>query len=262
MCTIVLLHQIRGDRSLVVAANRDEFYAREWDGPVILDHQGRSFGGRDIKGGSWMGVNKHGIFVGLTNQRTALPPPQNARSRGEIVVNALQCTSLKAVEALLKETNPSEYPEFNLAVGDSEGLFVVYARSDGMQIHWLNPGMHILTNDDLGSPKFPKAPLLAARIEPYIDQPWSEFQNTLQKSMATHDRPADSELVDDPYSPIPPELARELQSICIHTPLYGTRSATITAIHQRKVTDYLFAPGAPCVTPFASHLHQVPQPTY
>ncbi len=258
VCTIALLHQIRADRSLVVAANRDEFYAREWTGPLILDQQGRIFGGRDIKGGSWMGVNKDGIFVGLTNQRSALAPPANVRSRGEIVLNALECTSLDAIEELVNALNPSEYPEFNLAIGDGERLFVVYARHNGLQIHWLKPGLHILTNDHLLSPKFPKAKVLAGKIEPFLAQPWVEFERTLQTALGTHERPPTHELLDDPHSPLPTELAHELQALCIHTPFYGTRSSTITALDDHRVTDYLFAPGSPCVTTFANHSDSLP----
>jgi hypothetical protein len=36
----------------------------------------------------------------------------------------------------------------------------------------------------------------------------------------------------------------------VHTPVYGTRSASIVAIDEHATRSFLFADGPPCTTPF------------
>ena len=47
------------------------------------------------------------------------------------------------------------------------------------------------------------------------------------------------------------EILQALQAVCIHTPVYGTRSASIAAIAEREALHYLHADGPPCVAAFA-----------
>ena len=46
------------------------------------------------------------------------------------------------------------------------------------------------------------------------------------------------------------ETVRMLQALCVHTPIYGTRSATILMLSAGRVERYLHAAGPPCRTPF------------
>jgi hypothetical protein len=61
-------------------------------------------------------------------------------------------------------------------------------------------------------------------------------------------------LTEVPPSHLPPELARELTATCIHSELYGTRSASLIGLDHGRVAAYLHADGPPCVTPFVSKL--------
>ena len=71
MCTIVAIHGVRRDYPLVLATNRDEFYARGSAGPRRLLEQPSTVGGQDLRAkGTWMGVTREGVFVGVTNHRT------------------------------------------------------------------------------------------------------------------------------------------------------------------------------------------------
>ena len=55
---------------MVVVANRDEYYDRLTQGPHQLAHTPAIWGGRDTRaGGTWLGVNTHGLVIGLTNRR-------------------------------------------------------------------------------------------------------------------------------------------------------------------------------------------------
>jgi uncharacterized protein with NRDE domain len=67
--------------------------------------------------------------------------------------------------------------------------------------------------------------------------------------LADHAMPEPAQ-VPGPPAWMDPEIARRLQSLCVHTPAYGTRSATIAAVGLDGVMHYRFAPGPPCQTSF------------
>ncbi|MEZ4392697.1 MAG: NRDE family protein [Polyangiales bacterium] len=60
MCTIAALRGVHPEFSLIIAANRDEFYARAATPPAVASvrpRRQRGVGQRDVRaGGSWMGV--------------------------------------------------------------------------------------------------------------------------------------------------------------------------------------------------------------
>jgi uncharacterized protein with NRDE domain len=184
VCTIALIHRVRADEPLVVAANRDEFYARPATGPAVLDAERGVVGGRDHKGGTWMGFTRGGLFVGLTNQRTAAEPPADARSRGEIVLEALRRGAARPAIEWASSQDPASFPPFNLVVGDGERLWVLYARPQGWEIVELAPGVHVLANDRLESPWFPKAARLRERVRAVADAPWSALRDELALALA------------------------------------------------------------------------------
>jgi hypothetical protein len=45
-------------------------------------------------------------------------------------------------------------------------------------------------------------------------------------------------------------MLRNLHALCVHTPVYGTVSATQMFLGDGHVARYRFAQGAPCTTPF------------
>ncbi len=243
MCTIALLHRVRTDAPLVVAANRDEVLARPASGPLVLDAERGVVGGRDHRGGTWMGVTRAGLFVGLTNQRTREAPGPDAPSRGEVVLRALRAGSLRAALAALEACDPRDFPPFNLAVGDGERLLVGYARASGWEWVELAPGVHVLANDRLASPWFPKAERLRSLIAPSVALPWPTLRARLADALG--DTRVPDAFVPDPDSAEDHAFARALQAICVRTPGYGTCSATIAAVGDGRVREYRFAPGPP-----------------
>jgi uncharacterized protein with NRDE domain len=241
MCTLIALHGLREDRPLVVAANRDEFLDRHADPPDPLAPG--CLGGRDARGGTWLGVNLGGLFVGLTNQRTGRRPGPEAPSRGGLVSRALQAGSPAAAETLLAGL-ADDYPPFNMLFGDGERLVVAYGRPGrAVEIHDLPPGLFVLCNDRLGSPDFPKAARAAALARPLVDLPWEECAAGLRGVLADHALPGD---LPPSGLPLAPEILRGLQALCVHLPGYGTRSASLVALRPGEVLDYRFADGPPC----------------
>jgi uncharacterized protein with NRDE domain len=253
MCTIVALHGLRSDLPLVVAANRDEAYARPATGAIQLAPG--IVGGRDtLAGGTWMGVTHRGLVVGVTNQRTGKPPAPDKRSRGALVMAALTAGTLPAVRALLASTDARHYNPFNLLVGDGAELLVAYARDDVAEIHMesLSPGLWVLANDRIDSPEYPKTLRAAALVQPHVTAPWPELAAALRTMLADHTRPALAAVPPPaPDAPFSHELLRQLQALCIHTETYGTRSSSIVAVRpDRTVAAYDVANGRPCTTPF------------
>jgi uncharacterized protein with NRDE domain len=250
MCTIVILRQVHPEWPLVLAANRDEFYARPATGPQVLRESPRAVGGRDVeRGGTWMGVTNEGLFVGLTNQRGARGQGPAPRSRGEVVLRALEAGSVEAVERYLDTLPGDEFLPFNLLYGDAGTLRVAYARPGQRRLRRedVPPGIHVLPNDVLDSPELPKvehARRLAAEV---AWRPWPELAAGLKGLLADSTLPALEQVpVPAVGEDLPRDFLRQLQALCIHTPLYGTRSSTIVALRPGQVGHYLASDVAPC----------------
>jgi len=87
MCLIVAAWRVHPRFPLVLAANRDECHRRpaapaaRWQTPAGL------VGGRDLEaGGTWLAADTLGRVAAVTNVREQCPPPEHARSRGELPV--------------------------------------------------------------------------------------------------------------------------------------------------------------------------------
>jgi uncharacterized protein with NRDE domain len=242
MCTIAFLVGV-AEAPLVVAANRDELYARptrppeRWVSGVV--------GGVDaLSGGTWLAVNSRGSFAAVTNQRALDPPPPGLRSRGLAVAELAAADDPDAFVAAL---DPRRYASMNLVWGDANAVRICYSRVTGdKDIETLPRGIHVLCNDRLGAPGFPRCERFALACEHALGKPWPMFLAALGDALADHTK------VDPPPSHLPPALARELTATCIHSESYGTRSATIIALEPGRVREYLHADGRPCETRFAS----------
>jgi uncharacterized protein with NRDE domain len=243
VCTLVALHRTHPEHALVVAANRDEFYARKTAPPSVIVPETGAVAGRDLEaGGTWLGATRAGFFVGLTNQRTLEWPIAKApRSRGAIPLEALRRGSVAGTRTLISEISHAEYKPFNLMYGDGLELEVAYIRPEGFEIVPLEPGIHVLCNDRMGSPDFPKADRARSLVR--SDSSLEE----LARMLADRELP-DPSLVPEPPPSIPKDFVRELQAICIRTPAYGTRSSTIVAAGEGAVDRYSFTDGPPDVT--------------
>lgn len=164
MCLVLFAYRVAPGRPLVVAANRDEFYARpalnaHWwsDVPGLL-------AGRDRQaGGTWLGVNTAGRFAAVTNFTDfgAGAPPS---SRGALPVNFLGGgeTALAFAERIEEE----RYQGFNLLLWDGRDL-VCTSNRGATQV--LEPGCYALTNAELGV-RWPKAVEGAARLRCAVAQ--------------------------------------------------------------------------------------------
>lgn len=240
MCILMVIHRVLQDYPIVLAANRDEYYDRPTQGPILLNRSPRIWGGRDERaGGTWMGVNEHGVVVGLTNRR--LHAEQEAdperRSRGLVCLEALQGRTVdEAVESLVTQP-PQRYNPFNLLVMDHDNLLWV-AYDDKPVIQSLQPGLHILANGELND--FETTRLRRAR-------------KLLQASEPTG-LPALLPFLEQVCRDHEPGVQNR-ETICMHRDAdnYGTVSSTILALPVAgQGPVYRYATGHPCQVPYVA----------
>jgi hypothetical protein len=231
MCTILIGLGTDARWPLVIAANRDEFLHRRSAPPrVLLDHP-RVVGGLDlVAGGTWMGVTPAGFFAGLTNQ-PHLPGRTAPRSRGEVVLEVLRLGS--EARAWLAALPTAEFQPFNLVFGTADGLTVAYARpGEPTWFEEVPPGFHVLPNDTLNSPRFPKVERARALTDGHLES----------MTLALHD-----EWTPPDLPPRPPHLDgathAAVHRLRVRTPVYGTVSATLLALEPGRVVRYAFAAG-------------------
>jgi uncharacterized protein with NRDE domain len=158
MCTLITLWKCNPAAPLILALNRDEFLARPtsptelWNG---AETQERIVAGRDLKsGGTWFGVGRK-VVAGLTNHRSAIPSRAGIRSRGDLVVRALQSPSAEAAAEEIRQLPPGEFGDFHLLAADRESMLWITNRSGEFEVAPVAPGVHVLGNYGLDNEKDP-----------------------------------------------------------------------------------------------------------
>ena len=87
MCLLAVASGASDEFPVVIAHNRDEYYARQAS-PLAIHEDGTLCATDVSSGGTWMGYNcATGHIAALTNVRAAAEPGK--RSRGELVSRAL-----------------------------------------------------------------------------------------------------------------------------------------------------------------------------
>lgn len=155
MCTIVVLIRPGKPWPVLIAANRDEMLSRPWQAPAEHwpDRPGVVAGLDVLAGGSWLGVNKEGVVAAALNRRHSLGPQEGMRSRGELVLEALDHADADAAARALAAIDPKAYRTFNLVIADNSGAFWLRNRGeDGpghVEAFGLDPGYSMITAYDL-----------------------------------------------------------------------------------------------------------------
>jgi uncharacterized protein with NRDE domain len=218
---------------LVLASNRDEFFAR----PTLPLEPWRTFSGqrivsgRDLQaGGTWLGLTDGGRVAMLTNVRE--PGSQvGARSRGELPLAWLQ--SRRAAPDFFSDLDGSAYSGFNLLVGDtatgtwhwaSNREASAHGLRPGWQQRSLPPGFYSLSNAFLDTP-WPKALRLKSALQRAL-LGGADPAQALWAALADRSPAAPSEM---PRTGIALETERLLSSamVCFPDGRYGTRASTL-----------------------------------
>ncbi len=251
MCTVVILRRPGHPWPLLFAANRDELTSRLWKPP------GRHWPNRpDVvagldqeAGGSWLGLNYPGLLAGVLNRRGSLGPKSGKRSRGELVLEALDHAEAAAAATALADLDASAYRSFNLVVADAERAFWLCNRGgDGgsVEVFEFPPGLSMLTAHDRNDRSSPRIARHLPRFEqaPVPDPErgdWSAWQGLLAS------RVFDAE-----------EGPQEAMTVVTSGDFETTSSALIALPSLPEDLDapprhpiWLFAPGRPDLVDFA-----------
>ena len=173
MCTVVILRRPEHDWPIIVAANRDEQINRSWKGPARhrFDRPDVIAGLDELGGGSWLGINEFGVFACILNRQGTLGPQADKRSRGEIVLDALDFEDSAAAVETIAHIDGQAFRDFNMIVADNRDAYCVKLASDQSstaQISGIPEGYSMLTAGELNDvscnriktflPKFKSAP--------------------------------------------------------------------------------------------------------
>ncbi|MFO1059489.1 MAG: NRDE family protein [Dongiaceae bacterium] len=159
MCSLVILLRPGADWPVIVAANRDEMLDRPWDPPGRhWPDRPNLVAGRDrLAGGSWLGRNDEGVVAGILNRVDSLGPRPGFRSRGELVLEALDHADAVEAAAALGALDPRAYRSFNLVVADNRDAFWLRHAGPGapagrVEVMKLPPGTSMITAHDRNDP--------------------------------------------------------------------------------------------------------------
>jgi uncharacterized protein with NRDE domain len=241
MCVFSVAYRVLPDCPIFVVTNRDESTQRPTLTPRVFEaatpRGARWFGGADQRaGGTWLGVNEHGLLAAVTNRKTATVPA-NPRSRGLLCRGLLECPSIEAAHGrLTEELSSYAYAGFNLILlSGGEALVVEFA--DGSRTHRLEPGIHTI-----GNGPFKAHDLRVARMQALVEQ------------MIGGDRKEWSDCVEPAKAICRQHADGDTPGICLHGDGWGTVGSTIVGLPlDWRQSVYHYAPGPPCRTPYADY---------
>lgn len=240
MCLLAIANQVVPEFPLVIAANRDEYFARPTARPAPLDGNPVIVAGRDLRsGGTWLGVNQYGLTAAVTNRHSGPSPDPALPSRGLLCIKALQATTFdQACSRVSQRLTETRMNPFNLllATVDMACIFTDL----NCQPQPLDRGWHVLGNQ-----------LVDAQNDPRVQRTFSLINRGREKwrSLKT-------------LVPLLKDICRDhgtqggagaTNALCVHGVEAGTRSSTILAVHEdRTPALYLYADDAPCRAPYTS----------
>jgi len=233
MCIILFSCHIHPEYSLILAANRDEFYHRPtaplgfWtDEPSVL-------GGRDLEGGgSWMGVTGDLKIAAVTNYRDPSRLNTCARSRGELVKRFLRGEKSPGAYMRHVEKTGGDYNGFNLLMGQKDRFW--WHSNRGPAAKEIPPGFYGLSNHLLDTP-WPKIKKSKAALEGMFTSGKIDAE-AIFDALADRSFPPVQELPD---TGVGLEWERMLSPVFIASPGYGTRSSSIVLMGKNGSLRFL-----------------------
>ena len=228
MGILALQYQTVPDIPILLALNREEDPERFTLPPRIQSGRPRAVYGVDRKtGGTWAGINQHGLFVAAINAPKRHLPLE-PRSRGLLTKELLGCqTAEEALELGEKELQRGCYYGVNFLCVDRASGGAVYG-GDVVGVDHLTPGLHILSDHKMddredGRQEYVRRLMTLQRIDSSV-----AFLALASKTFSR--RP-------DPYG---------RRGIILSEPDLATVSSMLVALatkNQRSVMQY--APGPP-----------------
>src|SRR6266581_2120389 len=246
MCTLIGIWKSVPGYDLVIGMNRDESASRAADPPSVTEGAPVIVAPRDRKaGGTWIGASGTGLVVALSNRRGRASA--TARSRGQLVLDALRQPNVAGVEVFLqREVREHEYNFWNLFVASKKEMrFFRYDGEIGMARG--REGLNVLTNEGGNIATDPKVQTIQGLLSKTSNRAIEDVVRALQSTLRTH-------------ASVPGGV-----SICVHAPGGGTVSSTILALSNADPREnvLLYADGQPCSTPYRDYrevIRRLPSP--
>jgi len=229
MCTLAILYRVARGTPILIAANREERYDRPTQYPKIQSGTPRVVCGIDRKaGGTWLGVNQHGLFCAVSNRRK-LAVPEEPRSRGLLCRELLELrTAKEAASHAVKELSKGIYAGANYVCADGKFAAVVHG-GDKVEIVELTPGLHVLSDGNVDDPRDDRLEFVRRMLTLHTLDSAVTF---LAVSSRIFGRKVDDE---------------GRRGVVLYGPDSGTVSSSLIAL-PRKIQHAVFqyAPGPPC----------------
>jgi len=249
MCTLVILRRPDTNWPVLIGANRDELLSRKWSPPARhWDDRPTIVGGLDCQaGGSWLGINDNGVVAGILNRTGTLGPEANKRSRGELVLEALEHADSRSAADALAGLNGLAYRPFNLVIADNRDAFWLAHRNEkrrnDIDIQEIPNGLSMLTAWDINDKRSPRIktylPLFNKSPIPDPDSDdWKGWKNLLASRV---------------YSP--EDGPEEAMQIATDTG-FGTSSSSLIGLPSVNAIGiyptWHFSSGHPCPAPYSA----------
>jgi len=232
MCLLFLSWRNHPDYRLVVAANRDEYYARPTAAADFWQEAPDVLAGRDLRGGgTWLGVSRAGRFAALTNYRRGSSVAADAPTRGRLVSDYLLsgCAPGDYLQSLAARART--YNGFNLLLADQRSLY--WFSTHGGEPRKLEAGAYGVSNDLLDTP-WPK-----------VVRGKRSFEGLLAggpiQVPALFDLLMDRQIAEDaslPDTGIGLARERALSPVFISAGDYGTRSSSVVLMGADGVVEF------------------------
>jgi len=202
MCTLVILRRPEHDWPVVIGANRDEMVDRPALPPGRhWPDRAEVVAGLDLEaGGSWLGVNDWGVAAAILNRHGSLGPAAGLRSRGELVLEALDHADAVAAAAALTHLDPAAYRTFNLIVADNRDAFWLRHSDKGrVEARPLKDGLSLIAAGNIDETTTPRLALarprfLAAPAPDPDREDWAAWQDLLGDDTVPPGAPAEAAL--------------------------------------------------------------------
>jgi len=228
MCLLAIQYQLVPEAPVLIALNREEYYDRKTQAPAIQSGKPRVLGGIDlVAGGTWLGVNQHGLLIAVCNRRKTFPP-QAPLSRGVLCRELLKSSSAhEAAHVAYDELAAGQYDGVNYVCADAQSGHVVHG-GDQLEIVDLHEGLSIVSNQNVNDARDERVQMAHRLLTlQQLDSP-VKFLAVASKVFAR--------------SPSPPGRP----SIILRGKDKGTVSSTLVSLGAKpRDAIYQYAPGPP-----------------
>ena len=233
MGILAIQYQTVDDAPILIALNREEEYSRQFQPPRIQSGRPRVVCGLDRKsGGTWAGVNQHGMFVAALNApKRAIP--FDPRSRGLLCKELLSCANAEeALERAVRELETGGYAGVNFLCVDRTSGGVAYGGNE-IGVERLRPGLHLLSSN---------------RLDDREDQR-QEYARRLLTLHRLDSAVAFLAAASGTFSRTPDFAGK--RGVVVAEPNYGTTSSMLVSLTERTQKSIMqFANGSPNEKPY------------